>query len=47
MLFLNLDLSIGYHYGIRLGINFDELFDFFFGIVGIDFKEDDIGWQKD
>lgn len=47
LLFFVFDLSAGYHYGIRLGINFDELFDFLFGIVGIDFKEDDIGWQED
>lgn len=40
-------LSLGIKYGVRFGFNVGELFDFLFGIAGIDFKEDDIGWQED
>ncbi|HNI87347.1 MAG TPA: hypothetical protein PKX55_04270 [Leptospiraceae bacterium] len=34
------EISFGVYYGFRLGINFDELLDFLFGIFGFDFKGD-------
>ncbi|MDX1957913.1 MAG: hypothetical protein SFU98_05030 [Leptospiraceae bacterium] len=46
------EVSIAIHYGIRFGINFNEIADFILGISGIDFMDDDLtedgdyNWQK-
>ena len=37
------EISIGMYYGVRFGFTISEFFDFFLGVVGIDFMEDDVG----
>lgn len=39
------EISIGLYYGIRVGFNPGEIFDFLVGILGFDLMNDDAGWD--
>lgn len=42
-----IELSAGYKFGFRLGINLIAVLDFFTGLVLLDLEADDIGWQNE
>lgn len=39
---ISVEISLGIYYGVRVGFNFSEAFDFLVGVTTIDFQEDDI-----